>query len=91
MSKKDRNNGGNKNNGGLKLDFPVSWLNIQGDIEKSYSPQMHAALAVYFQQLITGEKVEIKQLSEVAGVSQVTMRREISKIKKRIADLLDLL
>lgn len=63
-----------------------SWLDLKE--EPAYSPQMYAALAVYFGQILLGKKIETRKLAEVAGVTHTALCRNIKKIEESIGRVL---
>lgn len=64
------------------------WLADHGEAPSKYSPQIHAALAVFFGARLTGRRVKLKELADVAGVSEKTLHHYIKGIRYKMVEML---
>ncbi len=64
------------------------FLADHGEAPSEYSPQVHAALAIFFAGEITGEKMRLENLAEASGVSKSTLSHYVKGIRYQMGKIL---
>jgi len=72
-------------------DRERSWVYLvdHGEAPNEYSPQIKAALAIYFASLISGEDVSVRDIAQVAGVSKDVLNHYIKGIKEKMKSIIE--
>ena len=68
-----------------------SWVYLvdHGEAPDDYSPQIKAALAIYFGSVIAGDEIQVKDIAEVVGVSKDVLYHCIKGVKNKIRNILE--
>jgi transcription initiation factor TFIIB len=61
--------------------------NTENEISAGKDPMGLAATVLYISCIKTGENISQKEISNVAGVTEVTLRNRFKDIKKQLIDL----
>ena len=65
------------------------WLADHGEVPAKYSPQVHAALAVFFAADMCGQHVTIEDLAKASGVGKNTLLHYVKGVRHKMAQMLE--